>query len=133
MWGISPWLRSWNIYRHALDEGWVHGAARYDMENYPIYGKFNKWLNERRRAEDEYNNTGRDDYYSDHYQSGALDSALGSLSAPLPGVKIPTMARSLAKMYGADVQLNVARERTRGYRASERAANAWAEAWKYKK
>lgn len=90
-----------------------HGADRYYWENLPFYGSVHRFKVGAQRAEDQYQKTGKDDYYGDRYASDALNSVVGSLSAPLPGVRIPTMARSLAKMYGAEIGLDVGYKRKR--------------------
>lgn len=88
-----------------------HGADRYYWENLPFWGKLHSVREGAKRAEDSYRNTGKDDYYSDRWASDSLNSMLGSLSAPIPGLRLPTMAKSLAKMYGAEVELNIAKFR----------------------
>lgn len=83
-----------------------HGADRYYWENLPFWGKLHSVREGAKRAEDSYRNTGKDDYYSDHWASDSLNSVIGSMSSPLP-FKVPTMAKSLAKMYGAEIGLDV--------------------------
>lgn len=100
---VSDWYES--QFKHK------HGRDRYYWENLPFWGKLHKVRAEAQRAEDSWNNTHQDDAYGDRFVSNSIDSAIGAMSAPLPGFRIPTMARSLAKMYGAEVQLDIAKYR----------------------
>lgn len=87
------------------------GADKYYWENLPFWGKLHAFRQGAKRAQDYYDRTGKSDYYGDHWASDSLNSVLGSVSAPIPGLRLPTMAKSLAKMYGAEVELNIAKYR----------------------
>lgn len=105
--------RQWARYLDGKESKYnpeFHGASRYYWENVPIFKQIHRVKQEAQQAEDYYDKTGMDDHYGIHYQSSAIDSAIGALSSPLP-FKIPTMARSLAQMYGAEVQLDIAKYR----------------------
>lgn len=99
----------YDAYKRKLESS--HGAQRYRWEQFPLFSSFYRYEQGAKKAQDYYNNTGHDDYYGTHWMDGSLNSALGAISAPLPGVRIPSMARSLAKMYGAEVELNIAKYR----------------------
>lgn len=104
--GPLGWYSHYKDFVSDLDRGEVHGGERYDYEHLPIYSNFYRYHSGKRQAEDSWRNTGKDDYYGNRWMDGSLNSALGALASPLPGVRIPTMAKSLSKMYGAEVQLN---------------------------
>lgn len=110
-----------------------HGSDRYYWENLPFWGKLHAVREGARRAEDSYRNTGKDDYYSDRWAQDSLNSMLGSVSAPLPGLRLPTMAKSLAKMYGAEVELNIAKYRHATQMARRYDQDRWFEYQRRKK
>lgn len=121
MWSFGPgsgWNNIYSAYRkykQNLDgdkkNGEWHGSYRYWAENWPLFGKLHKIQQGAKRAQDYYDSTGMDDRYGDRYSQGAIGSMLSDLPTPLPGLKLPTMAKSLAKMYGAEVELNLVREK----------------------
>lgn len=116
--GFTSWWNAYQAYKDYSDRldgdernGEWHGKDRYWAENWPLFGKLHKLKQGGQRAQDYYDNTGQDDYYGDRYAQGAIGSMVSDLPTPLPGLKLPTMAKSLAKMYGAEVELNLVRER----------------------
>lgn len=122
---VSDWYES--QFKHK------HGADRYYWENLPFWGKIHGVRAGAQRAQDYYDRTGTDDHYGDRYASDSLNSALGSLSAPIPGIRLPTMAKSLAKMYGAEIELKISRNRASSARSYERSARLWSDYQRHKK
>lgn len=102
-----------SVYLHGMDfiRALSHGGGRAVMDSLPISGGFRKWKNEIKKAEDRYGNTGVDEAYASPYAS-----PIPLLNDGANAVKPVRMAKSLMGMYGAEVQLNIAREYTRAGR-----------------
>lgn len=130
-WSGSRFKYVYNWYEDQFKH--KHGSDRYYWENLPFYGSLHRFRAGAERAEDQYQNTGKDDYYGDRYASDALNSVIGSFSAPLPGMKIPTMAKTLTKMYGAEVMLDASKHRAAAARSYERSARMWSDYQRHKK
>lgn len=120
--GFTSWWNAYQAYKDYDDRldgdesnGEWHGKDRYWAENWPLFGRLRKLKQGAKRAQDYYDTTGMDDRYGDHYAQGAIGSMVSDLSAPLPGARIPSMAKSLAKMYGAEIGLDIGYKRKRRY------------------
>lgn len=131
--GFTSWWNAYQAYKDYNDRldgdernGEWHGSERYWAENWPLFGRLRKLKQGARRAQDYFDNTGQDDYYGDRYAQGAIGSMVSDLSAPLPGARLPTMAKSLAKMYGAEIELKISR-------SYERSARLWSDYQRHKK
>lgn len=135
--GYSTVRSAWRSYRRHLDDnednGEWHGGRRYYAENWPLFGRLHKLVKGAERAQDYYDRTGVDDHYADRYAQDAIGSMVSDLSAPIPGLKLPTMAKSLAKMYGAEVELNIAKYRHATQIARRYEQNRWFEYQRRKK
>lgn len=114
---ISKYLGAMDYIR----DHFTHGAARMIMDSLPISGNVRNWKNNVQKAEDRYQNTGTDEAYSSPYASAIpfVNDAVGA------AVKPARMARSLMSMYGAEVELDIAKERHASWEQSHKAANAW--------
>lgn len=80
-----------------------HGSKRYQLSNTP-WGILRKLEDKSQRAQDEYDKTGIDPVYSDHYDSALYGTATGAVGV---GIRVPGMARSLADLYIPEVRENV--------------------------
>lgn len=118
LFGVRNPLGAWKRFTDVLYER-SHGSARAILESLPFTGGLRKWEQSVRKAEDHYNNTGTDPQYG--YGTPTMPG-LRELSSAVAPVK---MARSLAKMYGAEVELDIAKERREAWTQSHKAANAW--------
>ena len=91
-----------NLYDQA------HGGFRYLLSQLPVSGKLRQFADTYQKWEDAYNNTGRDPNYSTAYGSGGIpfvNDAFNALAKPA------RMARTLAKMYGVEVELDLVKEK----------------------
>lgn len=113
---LAP-LSYWEDYKDDMED--AHGGDRFDLENSPFFSSLWRYKAARQRAEDYYSNTGKDDYYGDRY-GGALNALVSDLQSPLPGVRLPRMAKSLTQLYGADVEEEISWEKSSRYDPSDR-------------
>ena len=103
-----------------------HGGLRYFLSQLPITGKIRRFNDTVREWEDTYRNTGHDPEYSTRYGSGGipfLNDFAGLLTKPMK------MVNSLAKMYGAEIELKIAKERFQTARQYGHNAELWRSAW----
>lgn len=103
-----------------------HGGMRYFLSQLPVSGKIRQFADNVRKWDDAYANTGRDPNYSTAYGSAGIpfvNDALAPLTKPM------RMARTLSKMYGAEVELDIAKERHATARQYGHNAELWRSAW----
>lgn len=102
-----------SVYLQGMDflRAISHGGNRAMLDSLPISGAIRRWKNDIKKAEDRYRNTGVDESYSSPYAS-----PIPLLNDVGGAVKPVRMAKSLMGMYGAEVQLNIAKEYTRAGR-----------------
>lgn len=122
--GSNPLVTFYNALNGLYNNS--HGSARYTLANLPFFGRIRNYIDQAHKAQDQYDNTGTDSPYIDRYQHGGTPF-LSDLSA---GIARPVkMAKTLAKMYGADVELDILRERKELARAVQTSAVLWRDAW----
>lgn len=110
-----------------------HGGKRYALANLPVYGQIRNYIDQSHKAQDVYDRTGLDSPYIDRYQHTGTP-LLSDLSNGL--MKPMRMAKSLAKMYGVDVELDLVKEKQELERSKRETARAygtnavlWHDAW----
>lgn len=87
----------------------AHGGDRFDFSNDPFYGRIKRYQDERQKYDDYYNNTGKDQRYASNYSGNGFPFVNDTLSGL--GVTPMKMAKTLSKMYGCDVLLDITKER----------------------
>lgn len=111
-------LSSWfNLMENLWENS--HGGSRAAIESLPFSGSLIKWKQSIKKAEDHYQNTGTDSVYG---YNTPVNPLLRDLSSGVTPVK---MARSLTRMYGAEVELDIAKERHATWESSRKAAQSW--------
>lgn len=110
-----------------------HGAKKYALANLPFFGRIRNYIDSAHKAQDQYDRTGIDSPYIDRYQSTGTPF-VSELSDGL--MKPLRMAKTLEKMYGVDVELDLVKEKkeleqSRRETARAYATNAvlWHDAW----
>lgn len=97
----------WNGFqRHYRNS---HGADRFDFANDPFYGRIMRYNAERQKAQDQYDNTGRDQNYASNYSNPGFPFVNDTMNGL--GVSPAKMAKTLGKMYGCEVLLDLNKER----------------------
>lgn len=107
------------LYEHA------HGGLKYFLSQLPITGRIRQFEDTIEQWEDSYNNTGTDPRYSTRYGSAGIPFLNEFANAAKP----VRMAKSLMKMYGAEIELDIAKERFATARQYGHNAELWRSAW----
>lgn len=129
--GSNPLVSFYNALNGFYNNS--HGSAKYALANLPIFGQIRNYIDQAHKAQDQYDRTHTDSPYIDRYirsgTPGVSDIASGAL-------KPQRMVKSLAKMYGVEVELDLVKEkqeleRSRRETARAYATNAvlWHDAW----
>lgn len=131
----SPYSKANAGYRYFYENS--HGGWRRALSYVPIFGWQKRVEDEIQYAEDYYRNTGEDPLYMQRYGSRA-GADINGIGSPLS--QVPRMARSLSRLYPAEIKEDLAnawkdawRMKRESYYASAQAANAWNDAWKNKR
>lgn len=132
--GSNPLVSLYNAFNGLYNNS--HGASRYALANLPFFGRIRNYIDQAHKAQDQYDRTHTDSPYIDRYQR----TGTPFLSDISDGMLRPTrMARTLAKMYGVDVELDLVKEKQELERSRRETARAygtnavlWREAWEEK-
>ena len=129
--GSNPLVSFYNALNGFYNNS--HGALKYALANLPFFGQIRNYIDQSHKAQDQYDRTHTDSPYIDRYQRTGTPFVSDLSSGVLKPQK---MARSLAKMYGVDVELDLVKEKqeldhSRRETARAYGTNAvlWREAW----
>lgn len=120
----------YGLFRDAFDSLYnnAHGGYKYALSQLPVYGRDRQFRDTVKRWEDQYRNTGIDPQYSTAYGSGGLPYVNELTSAAKP----QKMVNTLARMYTAEVELDLSKIRFLSNVESGKTAVKWKEAWETK-
>lgn len=130
---FSPVGRLYDVYDSLYNRS--HGADRYKLSQIPGFGTWKKFEDKARWYQDYFDINGHDPNYASDYGNGGIPG----VSDFARGFTPVRMARQLARMYGAEVELDIRkveldiqrsklatqREKSTTYRLSSDSAEAW--------